>query len=129
MSYEYSAASARFEIDNPYKIENLALLACGAITIVAGLFLLIGFRDAMGSADFRGLRAIIVGLVLLGACIAAVCRAAMQLRYFFGRGRPHDLTNLEASDGHVPERRAAWLKENLRQNALVYREPQGAISG
>jgi hypothetical protein len=129
MSYEYSAASARFEIDNPYKIENLALLACGAITIIAGLVLLIGFREAMGNADFRGLRAIIVGLLLLGAGIAAIGRAAMQLRYFFGRGRPHDLTNLEASDGHIPERRAAWLKENLRQNALAYREPQGAISG
>jgi len=129
MSYEYSAASARFEIDNPYKIENLALLVCGAITILAGLFLLIRFREAMGNADVRGLRAIIVGLLLLGAGIAAIGRAAMQLRYFFGRGRPHDLTNLEARDGHIPERRAAWLKENLRQNALAYREPQGAISG
>jgi hypothetical protein len=129
MSYEYSAASARFEIDNPYKIENLALLACGAIAILAGLFLLIGFREAMGNPNLRGVRAIIVGLLLLGVGIAALGRATMQLRYFFGRGRPLDLTNLEASDGNVPARRAEWLKENLRQNALAYREPQGAISG
>ena len=129
MSYEYSAASARFEIENPYKIENLALLVCGATTILAGLCLLILFREAMGSADFRGLRAILVGLLLIGGGIAALGRAAMQLRYFFGRGRPHDLTNLEADDGHLPGPRAAWLKENLRQNALAYREPQGPISG
>ena len=129
MTYEYSAASARFEIDNPYKIENLALLVCGAISVLAALLLLIRFRDAMGNPDFRGVRAIVVGLLLLAAGITAIGRATMQLRYFFGRGRPHDLTNLEASDGNVPQRRADWLKENLRQNALAYREPQGAISG
>jgi hypothetical protein len=129
MSYEYSAASARFEIDNPYKVENLALLVCGVVGVLAGLFLLIRFRDAMGNPSLRGLRGIVVGLLLLAASIAVIGRATMQLRYFFGRGRPHDLTNLDAGAGADPQRRAEWLKENLRQNALAYREPQGAISG
>jgi len=129
MSYEYSAASARFEIDNPYKIENVALLICGAIGILGGLFLLIGFRNAMGNPSVRGVRGVIVGLLLLIGSIAVLGRATMQLRYFFGRGRPLDLSNLDTATGNDPQRRAEWLKENLRQNALVYREPQGAISG
>lgn len=128
MSYEYSAASARFEIDNPYKVENAALLVCGAVGALAGLFLLIGFRDAMGNPSVRGVRGIVVGLLLLVGSIAVLGRATMQLRYFFGRGRPHDLSNLDAANSD-PQRRAEWLKENLRQNALAYREPQGAISG
>jgi hypothetical protein len=129
MSYEYSAASARFEIDNPYKVENVALLVCGVVGVLGGLFLLIGFRDAMGNPSLRGVRGIVVGLLLLAGSIALIGRATMQLRYFFGRGRPHDLTNLDAGYAGDPQRRAEWLKENLRQNALAYREPQGAISG
>jgi hypothetical protein len=129
MTYEYSAASARFEIDNPYKVENAALLVCGAVGALTGLFLLIGFRDAMGNPSVRGVRGVVIGLLLLVGSIAVIGRATMQLRYFFGRGRPHDLTNLDAGFGADPQSRAEWLKENLRQNALAYREPQGAISG
>ena len=46
MSYEYNAANGRFEIANPYRLENLALLVCGAAGSLAGLFLLFRYRGA-----------------------------------------------------------------------------------
>ncbi len=129
MSYEYSATSGRFEIPNPYRVENLAFILAGLVAGIAGIALLVAHRDAIGGASARGVKAVIVGLVLLFLALSVIARALVQLRYFFGRGRPHDLSNMDDSAGAQPAQRAQWLKENLRQNALAYREPQGAISG
>jgi len=129
MSYEYSAASGRFEIPNPYRIENLAFILAGVVAGLAGVALLIAHRDAIAGGNATGVKAVIVGLVLLFLALTVIAGAMVQLRYFFGRGRPHDLSNLDDPAGSNPEHRTKWLKENLRQNALAYREPQGAISG
>ena len=51
MSYEYSAASGRLEVGNPYKVENLALFAAGAAALLVGIALLILYRTALGSLD------------------------------------------------------------------------------
>ncbi len=129
MSYEYSASSGRFEIPNPYRVENLAFVLAGCVSGIAGIALLVAHRNALGDGNARGVKAIIVGLLLLFLALSVIAGALVQLRYFFGRGRPHDLSNMDDPAGTQPEHRAKWLKENLRQNALVYREPQGAISG
>jgi len=129
MSYEYSAASGRFEIPNPYRIENLAFILAGVVAGLAGVALLIAHRDAIAGGSATGVKAVVVGLVLLFLALTVIAGAMVQLRYFFGRGRPHDLSNLDDPAGSNPEHRSKWLKENLRQNALAYREPQGAISG
>jgi uncharacterized membrane protein len=129
MSYEYSAASGRFEIPNPYRIENLAFVLAGLVAGIAAVALLVAHRDALVGGDATGVKAVIVGLLLLFLALSVIAGALVQLRYFFGRGRPHDLSNLDDAAGTQPDHRAKWLKENLRQNALAYREPQGAISG
>ncbi|MET0499614.1 MAG: zinc ribbon domain-containing protein [Steroidobacteraceae bacterium] len=129
MSYEYSAASGRFEIPNPYRIENLAFVLAGLVAGIAGVGLLIAHRGAIVGGNVSGVKAVIVGLLLLFLALTVIAGALVQLRYFFGRGRPHDLTNLDDPAGNDPAHRAKWLKENLRQNALAYSEPQGAISG
>jgi hypothetical protein len=126
VSYEYSAASGRLEVGNPYRIENLALFAAGAAALLVGIVLLILHRTALGKGDATGIKAILVGLGTLAVGIAVVAAALAQLRYFFGRGRPH---NLFSPDDTQAALRAQWLKDNLRQNALVYREPKGAIDG
>lgn len=129
MSYEYNAANGRFEISNPYRIENLAVALCGGVASLAGIALLIGHREALALAHGGGVMAVVVGLALLALGIVGIGRAMVQLRYFFGRGRPRDLSNIDDETPGADARVAQWLKENLRQNALVYREPSGAIAG
>jgi hypothetical protein len=126
VSYEYSAASGRLEVGNPYKVENLALFAAGAAALLVGIALLVLYRTALGSPDAVGIKAVAVGLLSLGLGVAVLGAALAQLRYFFGRGRPHNLYSPEET---LAAKRAQWLKDNLRQNSLAYREPQGAIDG
>ena len=131
MTYEYSAASQRFEITNPYRIENIALILCGALAGIAGFMLALASRNAIGAGhrELGQTTGIVVGFLLIGGGLATIAAALKQLRFFFGRGRPRSLApDLgQASEGSTSD--ANLLKENLRQNALAYREPSGAISG
>ncbi len=122
MSYEYSAASGRFEIPNPYRLENAALMIGSAVAGSIGLILVVSHREALSVGDGAGMKAIAVGFTLLTIALTALGWALKQLRYYFGRGRPK---NLAGEHGATD---AAALKENLRQNALVFGEPQGAIN-
>ena len=47
MSYEYSAASGRFEIPNPYRLENAALMIGSAVAGSIGLILVVSHREAL----------------------------------------------------------------------------------
>jgi hypothetical protein len=124
VSYEYSAASDRFEIPNPYRLENIALCIAGGVAGAGALYLLVTHRMALTTGDVVGIKAIAVGFVLLVVALATLGKALSQLRYLFGRGRPENVY------GHKqPQVRANMLKENLRQNSLAYAEPQGAING
>lgn len=131
MTYEYSAQSQRFEITNPYRIENIALIVCGAVACIAGFMLALLSRNAIsaGHREFGQSAGIVIGFLLLAAGLATIAAALKQLRFFFGRGRPLSLAPdlVQISEGSSPQ--ANGLKENLRQNALAYREPSGAISG
>lgn len=124
MSYEYSAASDRFEIPNPYRLENVALFIAGAASGVVALYLLGANRLALTSGDVVGIKAVAVGFVLLVIALGTLGTALTQLRYFFGRGRPNNIYH-----DAQPQRAANAIKENLRQNALAYPEPSGAING
>jgi hypothetical protein len=130
MSYEFNPESQVFEFPNPYKVQNLGLLVAGAVAILAGGATMFAVRERLAAnMDLRSLQVILVavGLLLLG--IGLVARALTQLRYFFGRDRPSSLAlNLPADrDGNsVPADR---LKEMLRQNAITFREPAGALNG
>lgn len=68
-----------------------------------------------------------VGLLVVGLWLAAV--AASRLRFFFGRGRPVSLAPELATGTYGSSRLADALKETMRQGALTYPEPQGALEG
>lgn len=129
MSYEYNAGNGRLEISNPYRLENVALFFCGGLASVVAVLLLLDARAGIGTADPEALRGTIVGVVLLAVGLGFLGKAFSQLRYYFGRGRPHDLSNPDSPETREDRGRAAWLKESLRQNALQYAEPQGPVSG
>jgi hypothetical protein len=129
VSYEFNAANGRFEISNPYRLENVVLLFCGGVATITALYMLLGARTGIASAEANALRAVVVGVVLLFVGLGFIGKALTQLRYYFGRGRPHDLSNPDDPATRDSRGRAAWLKESLRQNSLVYSEPRGPISG
>jgi hypothetical protein len=130
MAYDYSSDNKRLEIPNPYKAQNRLLLFCAAVLLLAGVVSLWSGRSALASAHaWASLPPIAVGLGLLAAGLIAAATAARRLRFFFGRGRPAPLAP-ELNAGTVGgSRQADQYKEVLRQSALVYREPVGAVEG
>lgn len=130
MSYEFNPDSQAFEFPNPYKIENLALIASGIFMTVAGIGTMIGVRDRIAQGlDGTVLAVIAIAVFLLFFAIGLLARAFTQLRYFFGRNRPDSLARLLPTDQDGDSPRAAELRETLRQNAITFREPTGPLNG
>ncbi len=123
MSYDYSSAGTTLELPNPYKVQNLLLLICSAALLAGGLYTLVVVRHTLAPISLG------VGLALLFAGLLAAGVALKRLRFFFGRGRPHSLAPEipPTATGNSPS--ADWIKRLLREGALPYPEPSGAIDG
>jgi len=130
MSYEFNPESKVFEFPNPYKIENLTLLAAGGLLALAGIGTLVAVRERIAQgADLAALEVIGIAVVLMVLGFGFLGRAFTQLRYFFGRNRPDSLAPQVASDADGDSHAAVYYKETLRQNAITYPEPKGALNG
>lgn len=130
MSYEFNPDSQLFEFPNPYKVENTANLVAGGGLMLAGAIVLFSVREHLAHGlDARALTVLALALMLLVFGIGMIARALTQLRFFFGRNRPDSLAQTVAADKDGDTERAAAYKETLRQNALIYREPTGALNG
>ncbi len=132
MSYDYSSESKGLELPNPYKLQNRVLLFCALVLAGAGLLALWWARGGLQAAEGSKAGVLVnacVGLALLAAAIWAGATALRRLRFFFGRGRPQSLAAElpPQTEGSTPA--AQGLKELLRQGALSYAEPQGAVEG
>lgn len=130
MSYEYSSESGRLDFPNPFRAENVFRFIGGAILLMGGIVLLLTSRGNLAaSLSLWSAAPLLIGVLLLVHGIGYVARAMAQLRFFFGRGEPRSLApDLATDEGGVNERSSA-LKETLRQNALVFQEPVGALNG
>lgn len=130
MSYEYSSESRRLDLPNPFKVENYFYLAAAGILLLAAISLLLLSRNALAAhLSFWSLLPLLMGVFLLFKGIDYARRALMQLRFFFGRGEPKSLAQDMGVDQTGKGTGADALKETLRQNALVFQEPQGALNG
>jgi hypothetical protein len=123
MSYDYSSSNQRLELPNPYRLQNRCLFACGAALTAAGLWALWISKATLAPG------AIAMGLGLLAAGVLAGATAAKRLRFFFGRGRPASLAPEVAAQQTGNSPAADYYKNLLREGALVYPEPKGAIEG
>jgi len=130
MSYEYSSESRRLDVPNPFKVENYFYLAASTILIIAAITLLLLSRAGL-AVHFTAwsLAPLLVGIYLLLKGIDYGRRALLQLRFFFGRGEPRSLAGEIQLDQTGKGQGADTLKETLRQNALTFQEPQGALNG
>lgn len=130
MSYEYSSTSQNFDLPNPYRVQNLFAGIASAAALILGLMLLIILRQHLSESPHSGaLIATGVAVLMITAGLGGLSLVAMQLRFFFGRGRPASLAGevnaQQGGQGHG----SAELREMLRQNALSYPEPTGPIEG
>lgn len=128
MSYEYNPASSRFEVPNPHRIENLFLFGAAAICIGFAVVALLIARDSLSSTTSApAALSIGVAAVLLGFGLSFGVKALRQLRFFFGRGQPAGLAPELSSEIEGSSDRAAELRETIRQNAIRYEIPTGAL--
>jgi hypothetical protein len=130
MGYDYSSDSKTFDVPNPYKLQNRLLFLASAVLLLAGISSLWQTRNLLKAAAGLQLVAPLVcsiGLLMAGLLLAT--RAATRLRFFFGRGRPHSLAPDLANGTYGGSREAEALKETIRQGALTYPEPHGALEG
>jgi hypothetical protein len=137
VAYEYNPQSARFDIPNPHRVENVFLTLCALVCFAAALLLLFDSRGMYLRHDFvRFAKATISALGLLALTVTYAFLCMRQLRFFFGRGQPADLVpSLQAddrgyraanrTDRQIPD--AAALRQTLQQNAISYRVPRGPI--
>jgi hypothetical protein len=129
MSYEYSSESKRLDLPNPFKIENYFLILTAFILIASAIWLLIIGRGAIASGNGpNSYLPTIIGILMLMSGLSYCGWALSQLRFYFGRDEPKNITivnpistnNASTVDG---------LRETVRQNALSYPEPIGALNG
>lgn len=121
MSYDYSSAGKTLELPNPYKVQNSFLLLSGGVLIVAGVLPLIEGRATLAPIPLA------IGIALLFAGFFVVGMAAKRLRFFFGRGRPQSLAPEVPPTVDRDSQEANQIKQLLREGALRYPEPIGAI--
>lgn len=130
MAYEYSSESRRLDFPNPYRVENVFLLTAAAILIGGALVMFfIGRAKLASHASPWSVMPIGLGVVLLLLGLWRGGQALSQLRFFFGRGQPAGLAPELGPDEDKTSAQAATVKETVRQGALSYQEPTGALNG
>lgn len=128
MAYEYNPDSSRFEIANPHRVENGFLAAASVVCLAcAAAALLLGREVLASSLSADAAPPIVVAAVLLGFSILFCAYALRQLRFFFGRDQPAGLAPELDSDTEGGSEEAQSLRDTLRQNAIRYRIPTGAL--
>ncbi len=129
MAYEYNPESSRWEVPNPHRVENLFLAAGALIALVGAVTaLILGRNGLQSSLNVSAARPIIVAVILLATGMTFALYALFQLRFYFGRNQPIGLAPelLKDAEGSTPE--ALQLRETMRQNAITYETPRGALN-
>jgi hypothetical protein len=129
VSYEFNPESPTLELDNPYKVENLTLFICGVSLVCFGTISLFLIRQRISQHldKFEAL-GVFLAIGLLGLGIWLNATALRQLKFYFGRNRPDSLAPTLQNDQSGNSEKADYYKEMLRQSALTFEEPRGALN-
>ena len=130
MAYEYSSEQAQLDFPNPYRIENILWgIRAGILMVcaVALMFLARKHLAAQALGSFVVPLALGAGLFVLAAW--NFVRIGQQLRVFFGRGQPAGLATELQSDQTGTTHVAKALMQTVRQGALEFAIPSGALNG
>ncbi|NJD08808.1 MAG: hypothetical protein FIA97_20300, partial [Methylococcaceae bacterium] len=128
MTYEYNPQSTRFEIANPHRVENGFLLLAALVATGCGVAALLAARQVLElQFSVKAAPFVAVAAVLLSTGVLFGVRALRQLRFFFGRNQPMGLAQELGKDQDGKSPGAESLRETLRQNAIAYQVPSGAL--
>lgn len=130
MSYEYRSDNQGIDVANPYRFENWFLFTVGVIYFLSGFFMLLFSKEALiEKISIHSLTPILISILLIAIAFRKLMQAAAQLRFFFGVGKPENLApTLQPNQyGHSVDARA--LTDMLRQGAINYPTPTGAMNG
>ncbi len=129
MAYEYNPESSRFEVPNPHRVENVFLGISAVACVVAALAVLVHARVGYSELPWSALeKSLIVAVLLLVFGIGFGLTAMLQLRIFFGRGQPAGLAEELGAEDQGVAKGAAELRGTIRQNAVNYPVPKGALN-
>lgn len=130
MAYEYSSEQAQLDFPNPYRIENILWGVRAAILLVCAVALMFLARKHLAA---QALGSFVVPLALgAGLFVLAAwnfVRIGQQLRVFFGRGQPAGLAAELQADQTGTTDVAKGLMQTVRQGALEFAIPSGALNG
>lgn len=129
MSYDYNSQDSRFDLPNPYKIENIFTFCASAALILGGIALLFIARGSLSSGSLVAMLPLAIGVALLVDGLKSGSSALSRLRFFFGRGQPEDMAPQLASDAVGSSHQAEEIKNLLRHSSLAFQEPKGPING
>ena len=130
MAYEYSSEQAQLDFPNPYRIENILWGIRAGILLVCAIALMFLARKhlaAQAIGSFVVPLALGAGLFVLSAW--SFVRIGKQLRVFFGRGQPAGLVTELPADQIGTTEAAKGLMQTVRQGALEFAFPTGALNG
>jgi hypothetical protein len=131
MSFEFNGDDALLNnFPNPFRYETALLFAASAATMTGGIMALITARDLFQAhEDKSAALAVTVATLVTGLAIKFLIQALSQMRFYLGRKFPRGLSSevplTEAGIGAGAES----VMESLRQRALEFPEPQGALNG
>jgi hypothetical protein len=129
MAYEYNPESSRWEVPNPHRVENLFLFGAAAVAFIGAIVALVfGRHTLQASLNAAAARPIIIAVIFLSTGIMFALYAMLQLRFFFGRNQPIGLAPELPQGTEGAEPAALALRETLRQNAITYSTPAGALN-
>ena len=131
MSYDFKADGGYLSsYPNPFKIENIFLIAAAVIFFAGGIFALATAKKFITADEVKvGLVASMVSIYLFNLGVRLMIRGLAQLRFWMGQHYPRNLSDAPDVANEGLGFGSSNLQDMLRQQAIVFPEPQGPLNG
>lgn len=128
MSYDYSSESNSLDLVNPYVFQNRILFASGTALLLTSLYIFFKAQQALQlSLIGKSIFFCLLGIGLSCVAVSLFAKAMQRLKFYFGRDKPSSLATDVPLGMTGNSEQAIHLQSLLRQRALAYAEPQGAL--
>lgn len=131
MTYQYNPGDSYLSnFPNPFKIENIFLIANAFMLYGGGTYILWTAIPAIRAhQDKGGVISVLLGLSLIVFGTTYLIRALAQLRFFLGRAYPRGLVKEHINGSKHFSDDARELAETMRNRSLNFPEPKGPLNG
>ncbi len=127
---DYGSGQNGLNYPNPYNIQNKIMFIKIGTLLFSAIVLLFLAKYSLSSKDYINLG---IKLVFAFGFIAYTIKLGLnlskQMRVFFGRGQPSDLSPTKSTVGPTYAKNAQEIKEQIRQGAIDMPIPNGPFAG